>query len=216
MNARIGHPAPDWVDAESAMNAAIALVQGDESSMTWGKCLAHAQAVLEHYSDLVTYETGVTVSEAYHEHVLMAEMTLACAASDFGMEDAGNRRNAAVLAACAHGMCGNSDRAGAVIEGHRLMDMKLSPAELTVLTASCPEVWKYTHMGFRSQSSMQTCVRFIRDYMIDGDRKWLEHALYAINEALESNLDAWSAYLLRFGRVCLMRHIAITNRSIVE
>ena len=192
---------PGWIDVESAYRAASAMADGNESNMTWGECLAHAQAAMEHYSDVVAHGAGTDVMDG--NPVRMAAMILGCAASVNGLDDAESRRNAGLLAVCAHGMYGENDMAGAVVEGHCLLDMDLSPAELVAVTASCPGLWKYTHMRFGSRSSMQTCVAYLRDHMMDGDARWLEHAIYAVDEALAVELDAWDICLLRFSRVCL-------------
>ena len=132
-------PLPHWVAIEPAERTAAVMARGlSGPSESWGTLLAHAQAVLESYTD--TPDAGFQDSYQFENWstLIAAARILDQASTRNGFSNPEHRKTAAVLAACAFGMSGTAVSAEAVIREHDLLTSGLTPGELTALALSSP------------------------------------------------------------------------------
>ena len=197
-------PLPDWVDFESAEQAAAVMSRGlSGSSEAWGTLLANAQAVLGFRSDTPLSELPSSYDFDEWRDLVAAARILDLAATERGLGDLENRKAAAILAACAFGMSGTAVSATAVIRGHRLLDSDLSPSELVALALSSPGLSREVLPRLPEGSRHRICIENVTAFLARGGEKQFGAAAWALEEATREEFSAWEGYLLRLSRLSL-------------
>ena len=195
---------PTWVDFEFAERAAAVMARGlTGSSAAWGRLFSDAQAVLSSRTD--TRDSERIETYEFHEwcDLIAAARVLDLGASGFGVNESIARRNAAILAACAFGMCGTAVSASAVIEAHSLLDLELSPGELTAIALSSPELCRRLFTRLPRESNHQVCVENVTAFLAIGREELIENARVALDAAIWEESSPWDSYLLRLSRLSL-------------
>ena len=190
-------PLPDWVDFESAEQAAAVMARGlSGSSEAWGTLLANAQAVLGFRTDAPLSELPSSYDFDEWRDLVAAARILDLAATELGLSDLENRKAAAILAACAFGMSGTAVSATAVIRGHRLLDSDLSPSELVALALSSPGLSREVLPRLPEGSRHRTCIENVTAFLARGSEEQFGAAAWALEEATREEFSAWEGYLL--------------------
>ena len=205
---------PAWVDFEfSERTAAVMARRLSGLSAAWGWLFANAQAVLASRTDTRDSEQESSYDFGKWCDLVAAARILDLAASEFGVSDAHNRKNAAILAACAFGMSGTAVSASAVIENHKLLDNDLTPGELTALALSSPNLCRLLYPRLPERTRHRTCVENIASFLGTGRDELLETASEALNRAIWEEDSPWEGYLLRLSRLCLAhtRRLAVAR-----
>ena len=194
-------PLPDWVDFESAEQAAAVMARGlSGSSEAWGTLLANAQAVLGFRTDTPLSKLPSSYDFDEWRDLVAAARILDLAATELGPSDSENRKAAAILAACAFGMSGTAVSATAVIRGHRLLDSDLSPSELVALALSSPGLSREVFPRLPEGSRHRTCIENVTAFLARGGEEQFGAAAWALEEATREEFSAWEGYLLRLSR----------------
>ena len=201
-------PVPPWVAAEpSERTAAVMARRMSGPSESWGTLLAHAQAILESYTD--TSEQAQVDSYEFDrwKDLIAAARILDQAATPNGLMEEDDRRTAAILAACAFGMSGTSVSATATIKEHDLLASDLTPGELTALALSSPTFSGVIFPKLPVGSNQRICIEHISAFLRNGNDREIESASNALKLANEQEPDPWDSYLLRMIRLTLA-HVA--------
>ena len=197
-------PIPAWVDFESAERSAAVMARGlSGSSEAWGTLLAHAQAVLAFRTDTLHSELHSSYDFDEWRDLVAAARILDLAASEYGINDSENRKDAAILAACAFGMSGTAVSATAVIRGHNLPDSDLSPSELTALALSSPVLSREVLPRLPAESKYKACIENVTAFLARGGEDQFRAATKLLQEATYEETGAWESYLLRLSRLSL-------------
>ena len=197
-------PLPDWVDFESAEQAAAVMARGlSGSSEAWGTLLANAQAVLGFRTDTPLSELPSSYDFDEWRDLVAAARILDLAATERGLNDLENRKAAAILAACAFGMSGTAVSATAVIRGHRLLDSDLSPSELVALALSSPGLSREVLPRLPEGSRHRTCIENVTAFLARGGEEQYGVAARALEETTREEFSAWEGYLLRLSHLSL-------------
>ena len=199
---------PNWVEFEPAERAAAVMARGMSGpSESWGTLLAHAQAVLDSYTD--TPDAGFQDSYQFENWsgLIAAARILDQASTRNGLSNPEHRKAAAILAACAFGMSGTAVSAEAVIREHDLLTSGLTPGELTALALSSPAQSREIFPALPTGSAYRACVENVSAFLVKGDDGEIEAARMMLKEATEQEWDPWSSYLLRLSRLS-MEHVA--------
>ena len=195
---------PTWVDFESAERSAAAMARGLSGwSEAWGTLLANAQAVLASRTDTPNPELQGSYDFDEWRDLVAAARILDLAATELGVGDLGNRKTAAILAACAFGMSGTAVSATAVIRSHGLLDSDLSAGELAALALSSPVLSREVFPRLPEGSKYRTCIENVTAFLARGDEEQLSAAAEALEEATREEPGAWEGYLLRLSRLAL-------------
>ena len=186
-------PVPTWVNFESAERAAAVMARRlSGSAEAWGTLLASAQAVLTSWTDIPISELPRSYNFEQWRDLVAAARILDLAATELGLTDRENRKDTAILAACAFGMSGAAVSATAVIRGHRLLDSDLSAGELVALALCSPIMAREVLTRLPSGSKHRACI---------------EHVLAFLSRVLQEIIyeepGAWEGYLLRLSRISL-------------
>ena len=189
---------PTWVDFESAERSAAVMARGLAGSFeAWGTLLANAQAVLSSRTDSRNSELLSSYDFDEWRDLVAAARILDLAATNQGLNDSEDRKTAAILAACAFGMAGNSVSATAVIRGHRLLDSDLSLCELLALSLSSPILSREVLPRFPRSSKHRKCIENVVSFLARGGEEQLDVVASVLQEAMCEELGAWESYLLR-------------------
>ena len=206
---------PTWVGFEfSERTAAVMARRLSGMSADWGRLFADAQAVLAARTDSRDSEEYDSYGFEEWRDLVAAARILDQSATEFGVEDVGhNRKNAAVLAACAFGMSGTAVSARAVINAHNLLSLDLSPGEITSLALSSPDLCRSLSDRLPQRSKHRRCLESMAVFLATGKEDLFEEAREALNEALWEEVGAWEGYLLRLSRLSMahIRRLAVTN-----
>ncbi len=195
---------PVWVNYELSEESAAVMARGlSGSSQAWGVLLAHAQAVLAARTDTRESETVDAYGFDDWRDLIAAARILDSAASDNGLSDSEDRRTAAILAACAFGMCGMAVSAAAVIDSHQLFQGALSPGEITALVLSSPASGRAVFEALSEPSAYRACVESVVSYLGGADEETFLQAISSLDQAIRAELAPWESYLLRLSRLSL-------------
>ena len=199
---------PHWVAFEAAERTAAVMARGlSGPSESWGTLLAHAQGILDSYTD--TPDAGFQDSYQFENWsaLIAAGRILDQASTRNGISNPEHRTTTAVLAACAFGMSGTAVSAGAVIREHDLLAHGLTPGELTALALSSPAQSREIFPILPPGSAYRACVEHVAGFLAQGHQREIEAARTMLKEATEQEWDPWSGYLLRLSRLS-MEHVA--------
>lgn len=206
---------PHWVDYKGAEHTSVVMARNFHGrSDSWGKLIATAQTVLSAYSDVSFPELPESYKFNDWEDVMCAARVLDIAATKHGVSDPTDRKNLAILATCAFGMCGAFVSAGAVVNTHRLLQVGLSPCELTTIALSSPGMAREIISLLPSQTVYRDCVESVISYLADGQAVHLDVARNALMRAAKEIGVGWEGYLLRLSQVSLL-HISRLSVSSV-
>ena len=195
---------PRWVDFEfSERTAAVMARRLSGSSAAWGRLFANAQAVLSTRTDTRDSESESSYDFKEWRDLVAAARVLDLAATEFGVSDIQNRKNAAILAACAFGMSGTAVSASAVIENHKLLDNELTPGELTALALSSPNLCRSLYQRLPERTRHRNCLENIVVFLVTGRDEQLEIASEELDRAIWEEDSPWEGYLLRLSRLAL-------------
>ena len=195
---------PQWVDFEYSERTAAVMARGlSGASESWGTLLANAQAVLSSRTDAPHSELNDSYDFVEWQDLVAAARILDLAASERGVADLQNRKNAAILAACAFGMSGTAVSASAVINSHSLLDSELTPGELTALALSSPALSRRVFPTLPERSPHRTCIESLTAFLTTGAEEKFDAASRALAKATQEEFSAWEGYLLRVSRLCL-------------
>ena len=208
---------PSWVDFVRAEQAAAVMARNLAGvSVAWGELLANAQTVLAHRTDTSEAEQVDSYSFDEWRDLLAAARILDLAASGKGISGDENQRSAAILAACAFGMSGTFVSAQAVIDTHRLLDVELSPGELTALALSSPKISREVFVRLGAGTSHRTCLEGVVAYLATGADRQFEVAKEGLELAIAEEMSSWDGYLLRLSRLCLAHLGRLSSAKILE
>ena len=195
---------PAWVDYESAERSAAVMARGlSGSSESWGTLLTHAQAVLAARTDNPRFEVNGSYDFDEWQDLVAAARILDLAATKLGVNDSENRKNAALLAACAFGMSGTAVSATSVIHSHHLLDSDLSPSELTTLALSSPVFGRAVLPRLPFGSKQRYCIEKVAAFLARGSEEQFNMARRSLQELIYEETGIWESYLLRLCRLSL-------------
>ena len=208
---------PSWVDFVRAEQAAAVMARNLSGiSVAWGELLAHAQTVLAHRTDTREAERVDSYSFDDWRDLLAAARIFDLAASGRGITGDDNQRSAAILAACAFGMSGTFVSAQAVIDAHGLLDVELSPGELTALAISAPTISKEVFVRLGTGTHYRICLEGVVGYLATGSLHQIEAAKEALELAIAEEMSSWDGYLLRLSRLSLSHVARLSSAKVLE
>lgn len=195
---------PNWVDFEAAEHSAAIMARNlSGPSQTWGSMFAHAQSVLAARTDNLHHELDGSYEFHEWQDLVAAARILDLAASEHGIDNSDNRRDAAVLSACAFGMSGTFVSATAVIRNRRLLNTDLSAGELVALSLSSPVLVQETLPILPTGSKHKSCIENVAFFLATGDEEFFKRATKLLQEITYEETNVWEGYLLRISRLTL-------------
>ena len=195
---------PNWVNFEFSERTAATMARGlSGPSSTWEAMLAHAQAVLAARSDDPQSDSQISYEFDKWQDLVAAARILDLASTTLGLDEAEDRRTAAILAACAFGMSGTAVSAAAAIDAHNLMSTDLSSGELASLAISSPTLSREIYPNLPTGTPYRACIEHLAAYLANGSDGSHNMARAALADAIREEKDVWESYLMRLSRVSL-------------
>ena len=207
-------PIPHWVNFESAERSAAAMSRGlSGADAAWSELLANAQAVLASRTDNLLDINFDSYDFDQWSDLVAAARVLDLAATDRGLSQSKNRKTSAILAVCAFGMAGTSVSSHAVIDNQRLLELDLSPGELTALAVNSPKLCRILFRRLPEGTPYRKCVENLTTFLVSGDDRHFEIAAAELRRASYEENNPWEGYLLRLCRLSIhhVRNLSVAR-----
>ena len=139
---------PGWVDYVAAEQSAAVMARNLVGRPNlWETLIANAQAVVGSRTDERAFENYGAYGFDDWKDLAAAARILDLGATKHGVLEKKDRKDIALLAACAFGMAGTAVSATAVIDQHRLVDSELSDGEIVALALSGRRIAAFSMSG---------------------------------------------------------------------
>ncbi len=207
-------PIPNWVNFESAERSAATMSRGlYGADAAWAELLANAQGVLANRTDDLLNVNFDSYDFDEWSDLVAAARVLDLAATDRGLGASKNRKTSAILAVCAFGMAGTSVSSHAVIDSQRLLQMDLTPGELTAIAVNSPKLCRVLYRQLPEGTPHRRCLEGLTMFLVSGNDCHFDNAAEELRQASYEENNPWEGYLLRLCRLSMhhLRNLSVAR-----